>query len=530
MRVSKVLLAAALAASPVAGAQQPAAPAAQQQAPAADAPLASAAVPAATRTLTLQEVLERAEAQSNDLKALRARLRQAQTTSAKAWSGYLPQVNVGASYTRNSDAAEIPFATGYIVRRGLAPDTGAGIPGDPIDVSPAPGVQAPEGETTDLSVLPNYGGRDPVTIQARDQLGAQVEARQTLLSPALIQAIRNAGKVEAVAEANVENGRRDLLFGVAQLYLGTAGLKEAVAVQERLLEVNRAREKDAQVRYDAGALPKVALLRAQIDRARSEQDVVRARNAYLGSRHQLATLLDEPADFDVTVPQEPALPQDLSPETLEKDALSLRPDLLGARKSLELARGQKAGVWWRYFPNIGLSGVYRVANVGGFTGSSDSWAITLGAQWAILDGGLREAELREAGARVAEAEATQRAAELRARDEVRRNLLELESARANRVKAQEQLSLARENQRLVDVNFRAGAATYVEVADANAALANAETGFVGETINASIAALRVLRTVGRFGAEAPAKVEYTPAPAAPPVTTAPGGPSPRQNQ
>ena len=75
---------------------------------------------------------------------------------------------------------------------------------------------------------------------------------------------------------------------------------------------------------------------------------------------------------------------------------------------------------------------------------------------------------------------------------------DLASARANRVKAQEQLNLARENQKLVGVSFNAGAATYLEVADANAALLAAETGSVGESISASLAALRVLKAAGRF--------------------------------
>ena len=44
-----------------------------------------------------------------------------------------------------------------------------------------------------------------------------------------------------------------------------------------LLEVNTARESDTQKRFDAGTVTRVALLRAQLDRARAEQDLLRAR-------------------------------------------------------------------------------------------------------------------------------------------------------------------------------------------------------------------------------------------------------------
>src|SRR5437868_1730823 len=122
---------------------------------------------------------------------------------------------------------------------------------------------------------------------------------------------------------SVEAARREILFGAAQLYFGAAGLKQAVSVQERLLAVQVAREKDAEVGFNAGAQPKVALLRAQIDRARAEQDLVRARNAFLSTLSALATLLNETPDFDVVVPEEPVLPTGI--EGLEKTVLE-RPE------------------------------------------------------------------------------------------------------------------------------------------------------------------------------------------------------------
>jgi outer membrane protein TolC len=207
--------------------------------------------------------------------------------------------------------------------------------------------------------------------------------------------------------------------------------------------------------------------------------------------------MNEPADFDVVVPEEPVLPEGI--DELEKVVMA-RPDVAAARRGVDLAETGRSATKWKYAPNLGLSAVYRWANVAGFTGKNTSWAVTLGLQWVLWDGGLREAELREGSAKIAEAEANARSAENKARDEVRRAMLDLASARANRVKAEEQLRLAREGQRLVDVSFKAGTATYLEVTDANTALAAAETGFVGETLNASLAALRVLKAAGQFAA------------------------------
>jgi outer membrane protein TolC len=119
-------------------------------------------------------------------------------------------------------------------------------------------------------------------------------------------------------------------------------------------------------------------------------------------------------------------------------------------------------------------------------------------QGQLLEGGLGVSAVRVGNAWIAVAAAAVRAAEALARREVLQALLDLDSARANAAKAAEQRELAAENLRLVDVSYRAGAATAVELADATAALRNAEIGVTTERLGAQLAALRVLQSAGEF--------------------------------
>jgi outer membrane protein TolC len=408
-------------------------------------------VSAATPVLTLDEALASARQNNLDLKVARARLEQSRLLSNRAWAAYLPTVAVGASYTRNSNEAVVQ------------------LPGGP-----------------------------QIVIQPYDQLAAQAEVRQAIIAPSLIPAIRNAGIAEDVAELNTDNARREILFAVAQSYFGAASYQEAIRATQFLLEVNKAREADTQKRFDAGTVTKVALLRSQLDRARAEQDLVRARNAFASSRLALATLIQRDADFTLELPPVPQVPA--QSEELVKQALEQRPDVAAARRNLDLALGRKQGVWYSYAPSVGFSGVYRISNAAGFAGQNDIWALTLSAQWTLWDGGIREINLREESARVAEASAQQKQAEARVVEEVSRAQLEFENARANLTKAEEALGLARETQRLTEISFKAGVATYLEVADANSALTNAEVGAISERLQTSLAALRLLRSVGSFEA------------------------------
>jgi outer membrane protein TolC len=271
-----------------------------------------------------------------------------------------------------------------------------------------------------------------------------------------------------------------------------------VAVQERQLAIARDHEKDARVRFEAGAAPKVTLLRAEIDRARAEQDLKRAQNSYLSAKVALSTLLDrKDAGFEVEVPASPRLPT-TDTAALEEAAARERPDLRAAAEQVTVAERNRAGVIARYLPVLGAFGRYDYTNAAGFAADRTTWVAGLSLSWTILDGFLRESDLRANAARVREAEAAQAGALVRARAEVRTAQLDLDSALANREKAKEELSLARENQRLVDVNYKAGAATYIEVSDANTALNTAELTQVSESLNADLASLRLLKAAGAF--------------------------------
>lgn len=320
--------------------------------------------------------------------------------------------------------------------------------------------------------------------------------RQALIAPQLWPAIRNAYLAEEVAGHSVEATRRDVLFGVLQLYHGAATLRESAKVQARTLASWQRRERDAEALTAQGMAPRLALLKARTDRARAEQELLRAGNAYASARLALATLLARDPDFDVARPPAPPPPPDDG--DLEGGVERLRPDVQAALGQAGLARGQLRQARARYLPSLGLSGAWRWASVTGFTGEHGSWAVSLGLQWTLFDGGLREADVSDASHKVAEAERTADLARNRARDEVRRARLDLDSARASGRKADEQLALALEALEQAQRSYAAGAATDLEVADAISAAQNAELARVAETLNAQLAVVRLAKAAGIF--------------------------------
>ena len=442
------------------------------------APAPAPAKPA--KVLTLREAIDSARTQNLDIQQLDARVQMARQLAWKAWSFYLPQVNAGGQVARNENEVSFDLPSGYWVRdmgSQQGPSGGGAVPGNP----------------TNFLVYPSALSSSVVVPLVQTQ--GQVKLSQALVAPQAILLIANAYKAERVIDYNIMQARRDILFGIAQLYYGVANLNELISVQERQVVLTKERERDARVRFQAGTGTKVGLLRAEIDRAQAEEDLKRAQIDFQRAKLSLATALDRPDDFDIVLPATPAQPKG---PNLEQQALDLRPDVKAAAENLDLAYGQRTQLYMQYLPTIGGFGSYNYASTSTFNPNNFSWQVGLGFTWTLLDGGLREASIREASARIVEADAAKRLTDLKAVERVKQSQLDLEAAVANRAKARERTGLAIENARLVDVAYKAGAATYLESTDSVQTLRQAEVGLVFESLNVDLATLKLLNAVGAF--------------------------------
>jgi outer membrane protein TolC len=434
--------------------------------------------------MSLDTALTSARSRNLDLKAAQARYEAAKQIVGKTWSGYLPQLAASGSYTRNNIGATFAAPTGLYIRQGV-PETQFYAP-PPANL---PGtVPNPA-----LTVVPTY---ESIVVQQQNQWQGQISGSQRIFAPSLIASIHGANLTARAAELNLDNTRRQILFGVAQQYYAAAGLRRAAEVQAQLVEIETFREKDAKVRFDAGAVNKIFLLRAQIDKTQAEQNLRASRYAYASSKAALAVLLERSPDFEVDMPPDPVLPQELN--QLEDIAPTKRPDVLSAKAQLDAAEANHTSVILSYLPTVGFNGAYIISNATGFTGLGTSWYFTFGLNWVLFDGGLREATLREAAANVRLAEATASSLGIQSKEQVHAANLGLESARVNRAKAEDQVKLARENLALIKINTEAGAATYLEQEDAISALDQAELLLIQETLNAQLGVLALENAAGIY--------------------------------
>lgn len=425
--------------------------------------------------ITLPEVFRRAETGSMELSVLREKLSQAEAQLSKAWSVVLPHLQGIGSYTHNSVAAEIPF-----------PDFGAGF-------GPAPGQPDTDRRVYPLEMI-------PIEVQPQNQWVGRLEATVPLLIMPAYFGLGAARRAVDASQSSVAHARNELFFAIARVYYGAVATSRVVELARRQVDGATESERVARGRYEAGELSRVGFLRAGVERARAEQDLRRAQNADTTTRLALATVVGIEEPFSVVAPAAVEPPGGKEKHLLEI-ALEEREDLAAAERSTEIADDSLKAAWWKYAPIVAVKGNYTWMNFAGFSGSNDVWAVSVNAVWNLYDGGLREAELTEAKSHLREAQALLTKRKRVVAQDVKSATLELESARANLIKATEQNRLAEESARLVDEQFKAGAATYLDIVDANNARFAAGVAVVSEELNVQVASLKLAKAVGRFGVE-----------------------------
>lgn len=452
--------------SAVLAAPQEQAPAAEQQAPASLTPAAPASP--SRRVLTLPEVLQSARERNTDLTVLQEQVTQANAQVGRAWGALMPSLNASAAYTRNAAEAALPLA-----------DPSAGYTQQPM-------------EGGSVALIPNRTIN--VTIQPLNQFSAGAQLSVPLIVVPGWLGVANAKEASEATAKTVERNRMALLSGVAQAYLGAVGGQRLVELARTQLQTAEEQDRIARVRYQAGAVPKLASLRAGVDVARARQDLRRAENTYATARLALRQLAGIPEDFDVVSPGEFS-PPNADADALVQQAMSLRGDLAASRMQVDIAQRALRATRWEWAPTVAAVGSYQWTSVAGLTGQQSNWLAQVVAQFSLFDGG-RLARLREGSSRVRQATANTEGVRRQVEREVRSAALDLESARANLESAREQEALAVENATLAEASFRAGAATYLDVVDANAARFGAGVARVSEELNVQTATLRLLQAVG----------------------------------
>ena len=312
-----------------------------------------------------------------------------------------------------------------------------------------------------------------------------------------IERERGANANESAAKYNYKNARELVVLATGNEYLLTIAASARVDAAQAEVETAQALFTKARDQQNAGVVPAIDALRAQVEYQTRQQQLIVARNDYAKQKLLLARTIGLPPgqEFNLTdkAPYEPLAA--MSVEQALQRAYASRPDYLAAVQQVRSAELFRRAATAEHFPSIDFSGDYGAAgvNIGNSHGVFDAGATLV---IPIFAGGKTHADVLQAEAKLRQSR--QQLGNLRGQIDydVRAALLDLNAA-ADQVKvARQSLDLANQTLDQARDRFTAGVADNLEVVQAQETVATANENYIASLYEHNVAKVSLARAIG----------------------------------
>lgn len=348
--------------------------------------------------------------------------------------------------------------------------------------------------TTTLNEGRQFDGQ---VVTPRNQLFTSFDVTVPLYAPVLWARRTQAKDAREIADLNAAESRRQTALATADAYLTIIARRRVVGANERARDVAKAHYELARQRQVAGTGSRLNELRAQQELTSDEGLVESARLALYRAQEALGVLLV--ADGPVDAREEPVFePPPVSLERALANLTEWRPDLKLFSAREQAAHRVVRESWKDYLPS--LQGVFQPQAIypSPFFLPARSWRALLQFSVPVYDSGQRAAVKHAREASLAESRAVLAGAVTEAKSELRAAHEAVESAERGLASARAAAEQAARVVEIVNVSYQAGAATNIEVIDAERRARDADTAVAVAEDTLRRARLELLTAMGRF--------------------------------
>jgi outer membrane protein TolC len=355
-----------------------------------------------------------------------------------------------------------------------------------------PGVSASVTNVT-LNTGRSFNGQ---VTTPQNQVTAALGVTVPLVTPVQWAQRTQARDVIHVAESGEAEARRQVAFATAQAYLAIIARRRVFEADVRARDTAKAHYQLAQQQHTAGSGSLVNELRAQ--QLLSSQEVLVEEASFEVYRAQEALGVLVARDGPVDVVDDPVLdvPQALGP------AIAAMPSLRSDVRLFATREAAAERVWhdsWKdWLPSATALFAPQYAAPATIFQPSAAWRAQVGVSVPVFDAGSRRAVRSERRALFEESQFQYNATLRQANSDVRTANEAVSSAERSLAAARASAEQARHVVNIIDVSFKAGAATSIEVIDAQRALLDAETSVAVAEDQVRQARLTLLVALGRF--------------------------------
>lgn len=276
-----------------------------------------------------------------------------------------------------------------------------------------------------------------------------------------------------IARANEQAAYLALTSNIVNTVIARAAYRAEVRATQQLIALQKEQVRLAEVQSRAGTVPYSTVLSLRSQLAAYEATIPQLEQKSTQSAHLLVALTGHvPVDWkapDVAL-TDLTLPADL-PVSLPSTLVRQRPDILAAEATAHAASANIGMATAALLPNLTLNGGLEAASNSAsllFPANGKSWSIGADLTAPLFEGGTLWFKRKAALDNYREAMALYRQTVLGAFEQVADALRALDHDAQTLLAENESLATAEQALRLIQANYQAGLATYLEVLNADA--------------------------------------------------------------
>lgn len=429
---------------------------------------AATAGAAEPRVITLEEAYDRTLGTDQSIRIAYLEVRKARLLPWSALTRIAPQLTANGNYRYGESALTRNFTE---------------TSGDTLDVN---GVQVRNVERTSNS--------------RSGAAAAGFTLQQPLIDLTVFPAYR-AGKLSAEsARLQHRFTIRGTLFGVAQGYYAVLEQQRLVEVNRETLRLSKEQLELATIRANVGEVTRSDVLRAEVVFQTSRRTLIESENILESRINTLGNILNFAPGTPFRVADPPNFPTTLPPfEELLKRANDRREDLRVQDLAVQQDIERKNQVLGEYGPRVVAQFDGDIANNTGTSNSKQrAWQATVGVQLPIFTGGQREIDLATTRLQIEQTRLNRDSLAKTIEQEVKDAWLTVRSLEETLKALRAQVEAAEQGYKDIQNQYKAGAATNVDVLSALNDLNTARSDLNRQTYTYQVALRNLEQVTGIF--------------------------------
>lgn len=414
--------------------------------------------------LTLKECIQKGLKNDPDLVRADQSLRNINNTLWTDYGAWLPSVSTGVGYTWNSRPQVVEYKE---VTEG---DSTFTVP-----------VYTNESYSSSISLNMNlFNGFS-------DYFGLRAD-RQTKKS----------------IQENYSGQVLNTVYSIKTGYYNVLQYMKLADVQRKALERSQEQLRITQTRYDLGSAALSDVLKAKVSLGQAQLDLINAENNYKVSVANLNYLIGEPIDEQYRVDTTVGVREvNYTLQGSIDSAMSKNPTLQSYKYSMDASQNGVRSAWGGFLPSINFSystSWYDIGKfqAGGLYSNNNTYRYGVNLSLNIFDRFVTKRQVASAQAALNTDKFVYHNYKSSLKLQVTQSYLNLEKAQLSIQVSRDNLASAQEDYKLAQEKYTLGAATILDLLDAEVSLRTAESNVIESEYNLNLAVADLERALGKF--------------------------------